>query len=39
LGIVILIPNKEEFPRKCGQKDQMVKEAWEGGAQPNEDVI
>jgi hypothetical protein len=28
-GIVTLVPNEEEFPRKCGQEDQAM-EAWEG---------
>jgi hypothetical protein len=29
-SIVTLVPNEEEFPNKCGQKDQTMKEAWEG---------
>jgi hypothetical protein len=26
---VTLVPNKEEFPRKCGHEDRAVKKAWE----------
>jgi hypothetical protein len=26
-GIATLVPNEEEFPRKCGQEDWVVKEA------------
>ena len=29
LGIVTLAPNGEEFPRRCGQEDRAVNEAWE----------
>jgi hypothetical protein len=25
-----LVPNEEEFPRRCGQEDRAMKEAWEG---------
>jgi hypothetical protein len=45
-SIVTLVPNEEEFPRRCGLKDHEVKETWEGrggegigGTHPNEDVI
>ena len=39
MGIVTLVPNEEEFPSMCGQEGLTMKEAWEGGTQPNEDVI
>jgi hypothetical protein len=26
----MLVPNEEEFPRKNGQEELVVKEAWEG---------
>ena len=29
-GVVTLVPNMEEFPRRCEQEDQVMKEAWEG---------
>ena len=29
-GIVTLVPNEEEFPCRCGQEVQAMKEAWEG---------
>ena len=29
-----VVPNEEEFPRKCEHEDHVVKEAW-GGARPN----
>jgi hypothetical protein len=25
-----MVPNEEEFPRRCGQEDQAMKEAWKG---------
>ena len=31
-GVVTLVSNEEEFPHKCGQEDQTMKEAWEGRA-------
>ena len=39
--IVTLVPNKEKFPRRCGQEDHAMKleRAMEGMAQPNEDEI
>ena len=30
LGIVALVHNEEEFPRRCGQEDPTMKEAWSG---------
>ena len=27
-----MVPDEEEFPRKCGQDDWAVKEVWEGRA-------
>jgi hypothetical protein len=27
-GIVVLVSNEEEFPRKCGQDNQTMKEVW-----------
>ena len=29
-GIVTLVPNEEEFPLKCGQNNQTMKEVWVG---------
>ena len=29
LDIVTLVPNKEEFPRRCEQEDRAMKEVWE----------
>lgn len=28
LSVVTLVPNEEEFPRRCGQDDHALKEAW-----------
>ena len=30
----MMVPNKEEFPRRCMQEDHAVKEAWEGRGPP-----
>ena len=29
-SIITLVPNGEEFPRRSGQEDWVVKEVWEG---------
>jgi len=35
-----LVPNGEEFPRRCGQDDWAMNEGHgRGGAEPNDDVI
>ena len=39
LGICHISSQRGKIPRKCGQEDLTIKEAWEGHAQPNEDVI
>ena len=39
LGIIILVPNGEEFPCRSGQVNPIVKEVWEGRGPTNEDVI
>jgi hypothetical protein len=29
-GIVTLVPNEQEFSRRCVQEDRAMKKAWEG---------